>query len=66
MKEVGYYFPEICKNAEKYLTKIIKCIKILEKLIKHGKKVFLLTNSTFECTHTLMRCIFIEIIFLLL
>ena len=65
MEEVGYYFPEICKNTEKYLTKIIKCIKILEKLIKHGKKVFLLTNSTFEYTHALMKCIFKEVIFLL-
>jgi len=58
MEEVGYYFPEICKNTEKYVTKNIQYLEVLERLKKKGKHIFIVTNSTFEYTHALMKSIF--------
>ncbi|MFN8672231.1 MAG: HAD-IG family 5'-nucleotidase [Candidatus Sericytochromatia bacterium] len=45
---------EICKNLDKYIEKDLKLPLVLDKLRKKGKKLFVLTNSEWSYTNTVM------------
>ncbi|MEK7433421.1 MAG: HAD-IG family 5'-nucleotidase [Cyanobacteriota bacterium] len=45
---------EISKNLDKYIEKDLKLPLVLDKLIEKGKKLFLLTNSEWSYTNTVM------------
>lgn len=45
---------EVRKNVEKYIKKDPTLVSHLEKYVRHGKKLFILTNSDFQYTKLLL------------